>query len=401
MRRLRTGGRLIALVAILGLATACGSKAVSSVGTSSKEAATTAAAKTATARPSGTTAGEEVAPTGVKHADLLDGVSCAGAQCVAVGAWYYGVKNGEHTLVEVWPGRTWSLQPSPDGPRDSWLTAVSCAPAGPPGTCLAVGNMVLAGRGGHWRSIAVTSDFVAVSCAGTSACMAVGTRNNRTLVFATWNGQDWRTGTMHAPPSQAQEFSISGVSCTAADSCVAVGGYSYGIGAKPGPNARSKTLAEQWNGSSWRLLPTVDVSHSDFLSAVSCVPPDDCTATGDNMGLALGERWNGKTWRAGQMPVVSSLEHIDLTGVSCVTADFCVASGDDQGEPIVESWNGMKWRLTHLPRPAVDNYSAQLTGVSCASTQECTAVGIDGAAASYAEQYAGGRWQLTATRNPL
>jgi hypothetical protein len=266
------------------------------------------------------------------------------------------------------------------------------------GACLAVGDLVLAGSAGHWRVISNASDFVAVSCTGAGACMAVGT-GTHAPVFATWNGRTWRTGTMHAPPPQAQEFSITGVSCVSADSCVAVGSYQYGVKAQPNPNARDKTLAEQWNGRTWRLLPTVDVSHEDFFTAVSCASADDCTAVGDTMGLALGERWNGKTWRAERMPVVSSLEEVDLSGVSCVDG-FCVASGDDQGQPIAETWDGTKWRLVHLPQPPVDNHSAVLNGVSCTSTRACTAVGVDGAANSYAEQYAGGKWRLSATQNP-
>jgi hypothetical protein len=62
----------------------------------------------------------------------LLGVSCASARiCTAVGY-------SHRTLVEVWNGGTWSVQPNPN-PNDSLgqLNAVSCTRSGP---CLAVGT---------------------------------------------------------------------------------------------------------------------------------------------------------------------------------------------------------------------------------------------------------------------
>jgi hypothetical protein len=67
----------------------------------------------------------------------LLGVSCASARiCTAVGY-------SHRTLVEVWNGSTWSVQPTPT-PNDSLgqLNAVSCARSGP---CLAVGTNDVSG----------------------------------------------------------------------------------------------------------------------------------------------------------------------------------------------------------------------------------------------------------------
>ncbi len=430
MGQLRTGSRLFALMTLLGVASACGSMTGSPAASTAKHAAGTARAapggqiRRGTASPGGS-ASEVIAdkehgtavgqkPAGGKHADLLNGVSCGGTQCVAVGAWYYGVKS-ERTLVEMWTGKAWSLEPSPDEPSYSALGAVSCAPtaaaasvpSAPLATsetsdgCVALGTPALAGYGSQWRAVVAPGDLTAVSCTSADACVAVGTRTARTPVFATWNGTAWHAGAMHAVPPQAEQAAIAGVSCASADNCVAVGDYSYGITAKPSPAYRDRTLAEQWNGRAWRLLPTVNVSHSNALTAVSCVSPDDCTALAESQSVPLAERWNGTAWLTTPIPPGSSTGYVQLTGVSCVSAVFCVASGTQQGQPIAESWNGGEWRLTRLPLPAVDNHSAQLTGISCASTRACMAVGVDGAAASYAELYVAGRWELSATRNPL
>ncbi len=441
MRQLRTGGCVIALLGLLGLATACASAPVSPAGSGARdtaittsaapagavaghsqagaaESAASAAESSASAAAAKAVAEKEAAAkehgavatakagAAVKHADLFLGVSCAGAQCVAVGAWYYGITR-EHTLVELWTGKAWVLEPSPDGPKYSSLTAVSCAPASSatsPG-CLALGAPILAGYGSHWRVIASPSDAAdldAVSCTSANACVAVGTGTGTALVFATWNGKTWHAGTMHAPPPQAQQARIAAVSCTAADDCVAVGNYAYGITAMPSPALRDKTLAERWNGRSWSLLAgTVDVSHTDWFTGVSCPAADDCTAVGDNQGqYPLAERWNGKTWRVEPMPTVSSIGYLELAGVSCPAADFCVAAGTYQETPVAETWDGTTWRLTQLPEPPGGDLYTQVNAVSCASSQACVAVGDTVPADTFAEVYAAGKWRLSATRNP-
>jgi hypothetical protein len=404
MRRLRIGGLVVALLALLGMASGCGAAPVSSAVTAARADAKHEAA----ARPTGITASQVIwdkehgiippvqgGPKYVKHADLFTGVSCAGSQCVAVGFYYYGVspKNPERTLAELWTGTAWRLQQSPVGS----LAAVSCAA---PGSCLAVGAPVIADSGGRWRVVAKTSDMVAVSCASADACVAVGWADATRLLYATWNGRTWRTGTMHAPPRPAEEAAISGVSCTSADDCIAVGHYAYGLTAMPSPSNRDRTLAERWNGRTWHVLPTMNVSNSNALTAVSCAGPEDCTAIGENTSAPLAEHWNGKSWRVEPVPTVSSIGNLQLTGLSCPAANFCVATGTYQVEPIAETWDGRKWRLTVLPMPPTENDVIDVSGVSCASTRECVIVGDD-AFGTFAELYKSGKWQVTATRNPL
>jgi hypothetical protein len=438
MRQLRTAGFVIGMLALAGFATACGSVPASPAFGGARQAAATVGSAPAGAVPAAGSQAGSAGVTGggvasamsakasvvaakehgaglrakpgaaVKHAVLLNGVSCVGAQCVAVGGWYYGPANA-HTLVEVWTGKGWTLEPSPGGgPQYGALGAVSCAAGTPatPARCLAIGTPALAGYGSHWRVVTAPAALTAVSCTGADACLGVaGTATAHTPVFATWNGTTWRNGTMHAPPPQGTQVSvtIAGVSCASADSCVAVGNYSYPITAQPSPNFRDKTLAELWNGRSWRLLPTANVSHVNALTAVSCVSAGDCTAVGANQGqYPLAEHWNGSTWRVESMPTVSSIGYLQLTSVSCPAAHFCVAAGTYQVQAVAETWNGTKWRLTELPQPpqSPDSEYAELNSVSCASTRVCVAVGDSGNPQTFADVYTGGKWRLTATRNP-
>jgi hypothetical protein len=397
MRHPKTGGHVITLLACLSLATACGSAAAARSGGALAHGtlATSAAATLAAKVPAAPAATSPRAL--VKRADLLNGVSCAPRQCIAVGSYYYGTA-ASHTLVELWTGSAWRLEPSPDGPKYSSLQAVSCDPAA---GCLAVGSPVIAGSGGRWRIVSRASVLDAVSCTGAGSCLAVGANISRAPLYASWNGRAWRTGMMHALPRQAQSLTVAGVSCPSAANCVAVGDYSYGAKAQQSSSYRDKILAEQWNGTSWRLLPTVNVGRRDQLSAVSCPAPGDCTAVGTSaQQYPLAERWNGTAWRVEPVPAPGTIGYTQLTAVSCTSAVSCVAAGAYQGQPIAESWNGKAWRLQRLPEPPGDNSSAWLSGVACASPAACMAVGVSGNGLSYAERYNGVSWRLTTTQNP-
>jgi len=395
MRYLRRGGLLIAALALAGGAAA----AVSGTAQGATQAGRAAAS------PAG--AGKHASAGAGKHASMLNGIWCGGGQCVAVGSWYKDPPSA-HSLAERWTGTSWQRQAAPDGPTDSFLTGVSCAPASHPATaavdCLAVGNPVLARSGGSWRLVAKTSSLDAASCAGADACVAVGaTPTGAHPVFATWNGKTLRSGRLHATPHAAQSVTIGGISCLAADDCIAVGDYSYGVGAKPGPGARDKTLAEAWNGTSWRVLPTVNVSDWNELSAVSCASPDNCTAVGSSENqFAWAEHWNGTNWRAESVPAFSkpaTLGYLQLTGVSCPSAKTCVAVGSYNGAvPVAATWNGSRWRLTRLP--VAGGGMAALHAVACASAASCVAVGTGPAANAFAEVYAHGAWKQSTPKNP-
>lgn len=394
MRHLITGSRVIALLACLGLAAGCGSAAT---GPASGDPATPAATvptgvAPATAVPAASAAASAAA--GAKRADLLNGVACASQQCIAVGSYYDGTA-ASHTLVELWTGSAWRLEPSPDGPRYSTLQAVSCDRA----ACLAVGSPVIAGTGSRWRLVSLASALTAVSCTAGS-CLAVG-GTTRTPRYASWDGRTWRAAAMHAPPQPAQSVTVAGVSCPSAADCVAVGDYSSGATAQPGGGFRDKILAEQWNGTTWRLLPAVNVGRVDQLTAVSCPSPGNCTAVGTAaQQYPLAERWNGTAWRAEPVPAPGSVGYTKLTAVSCPSDVSCVAVGSYQGQPVAEVWNGRTWRVQRLPPPPADNYAAQLNGVACARPTACLAVGVSGSGLSYAERYNGVSWRLAATQNP-
>lgn len=66
------------------------------------------------------------------------------------------------------------------------------------------------------------------------------------------------------------------------------------------------TLAESWNGASWKLLNTPNPASTAELLGVSCVSVSNCMAVGDFQGLGdqatLAETWNGTHWAIVKTP---------------------------------------------------------------------------------------------------
>src|SRR5260370_569637 len=108
------------------------------------------------------------------------------------------------------------------------------------------------------------------------------------------SGSPWRGGA--APNPALPHRGVFATSRPPAGACVAAGLSATRTG-------KLVTLAEAWNGTSWRIQPTQDPagSHGSELVAVSCRSPGACTAAGDyvtgaNVDATLAERWNGTRW---------------------------------------------------------------------------------------------------------
>jgi hypothetical protein len=310
--------------------------------------------------------------------NLLIGVACTSAAgCLAVGYSSPTVFDPQSpaTLAERWNGSTWRVQPTPN----------------PPGA--AAGNLN------------------AASCMSRSACIAVGnTSNSRGTSLTTaqrWNGHTWR---IQPTPSPADGGNLIGVSCPSRSSCLAVGGHG-----NPNTGVATRTLAERWNGHAWSIQPTPNPPGGQwFLIAVSCTSRSACTAVGGRLapptqnGLGtLAERWNGHTWRIQPTPNPPGHGIKLLNGVACTSRSSCMAVGNEfdpvTGESLgtlAERWNGRTWRIVPTFKQAPAGPNAGFNGVACTSASACTAVGNRTVARTLAERWNGRTWQVQATPNP-
>ena len=298
----------------------------------------------------------------------LDGVSCVSpTDCVAVGSFLLDDAHPRQTLIESWDGSNWTVVASPNPGTASILSDVACVSAT---DCVAVGSygnawppdrtLVESWDGSTWTVVpsptptGTYSNLDGVSCTGPATCMAVGSYRvgsgltDRTLVEA-WNGTSW---TITSSPSPGSTFnSLRSVSCTGTTDCMAVGGADSG---SPGSN---RTLAESWNGSTWTVVPGPSPPLSDdSLSAVSCTTSANCVAVGDqsdgmSVWRTLAEAWDGSSWRVvpSPNPGTSGI----LFGVSCSSATSCVAVGRSSGNSLRTApssrrgtaWRGPSWRV--------------------------------------------------------
>ncbi len=225
-------------------------------------------------------------------------------------------------------------------------------------------------------SVPAQHSLASVSCVSPTTCVAVGQRvttSNRDLTFAeSWNGRRWQV--LPQPPSPGSLDSLAAVSCAARSACMAVGSYESVQPAKPKPHVQILNLAALWNGHTWKLLATPDHGTGNQLTGVSCTAADRCVAVGWSLAGTIAESWNGSHWRL--MTTPNPAPDIVLNSVSCATRSDCVtvgAAGSGNGPLVAEVWNGRSWQVHNPPNP--NSIEDALASVSCTGPADCIAVG--------------------------
>jgi len=313
-----------------------------------------------------------VTPSGATY-NTLASVSCVSPKfCEAVGTHFNSAGN-QVNLAEMWNGTSWQLQAvpnqtSPFAPTSGSLFGVSCVAAD---FCAAVGVGAAGAEaemwnGTSWQLQAMPGPSVqpmSVSCVTTTFCMEADGFGQ----VAIWDGTSWSAG-----PAVTGFSPVSGVSCVSPSFCEAAGS---------GPSGDN---AAAWNGTSWTAQPTPGPA-SAFLSAVSCTAVDSCEAVGTSANSAFqevtfAEVWNGSTWAIQPIPNPKASQGSFLRAVSCTSASSCTAVGDYQyfggsfSNTLAEVWDGMTWSLRSTPNHAYAGHNT-LSGVSCGASNVCTAVG--------------------------
>jgi hypothetical protein len=346
---------------------------------------------------------------------FLIGLVCtSAAACTAVG--YSNTNQSPAVLVARSAGSTWRTQaaPNPAGAASSHLNGVACTARS---ACIAVGDTTSRSRtvatlaerwNGHTWSIQPTPSpagggvLGGVSCTSPSACTAVGGTASGGTLAERWNGTTWTIQPTPKPSGAVQSFLLA-VSCTSSSACIAAGAYST-TSSQSGP---VRSLAEQWNGKNWTILPTPNPAGAvqSFLGGVSCTAPSACTAIGEQHSAAgivhtLAERWNGTTWTIQPTPNPPGVQFASLAGVSCTTPSACLATGGSDLGTLAERWNGTTWTIQPTPNPP-GGQNILLASVACPASSACTAFGFDetgsGQHFTLAERWNGHTWRIQPT----
>ena len=364
---------------------------------------------------------------GQPHDGDLTAVACpANGECIAVGSYWSGEEDtSEAPLAERFNGSSWTELTTPS-----------------PGDLLPANNST-----GQAPSVS----FSGLSCPTAGWCMAVGADADRAADYVPfaemWNGRTWSLvaipvppgvgdyGEISAPSGQYDPFrgsALTGVSCTSATSCLAVGsetGSSAVIGFAESWNGQAWSLvsfpaslqapaavsctgatcmavgagasAEQWNGSSWTSL-TVPLDSGDTLDAVSCPSADRCTAvglTGDG-SQTVAVAWDGSTWEPVAVAVPSGESGEGLDAITCGTQMSCLAAGTTTSGVAADTLTTSGFVSEATPAiPTVD--LVQIQGVACMPVGACVEVGGVNATATpnprpLAEVRTGTTWSVNA-----
>lgn len=242
------------------------------------------------------------------HTAILQSVACPAAdKCVAVGG-YQGQGSASPGLIETLSQGTWtpSEAPLPAGAaltRQASINDVTCPAAG---TCVAVGTyvdqnsvyqtLVETLADGTWTATEIPpptgavsskdSGLGAVSCPSGDACVATGWYNYSGNPFqaspnliATSSGGTWLSAGAPVPAkTSVSRVALNGVSCPAADNCVAAGSYDYS-----NPNKNGKGLMEVLSHGTWapvKIRSPSAAATSNYFQAISCPEVGECVAAG-------------------------------------------------------------------------------------------------------------------------
>lgn len=355
-------------------------------------------------------------------------VSCpATGTCVAVGEYEDSSGDGQAMAVNesggVWGGATQITTLPPNAATTglfSSLESVSC-PA--PGSCVAVGSyidsaakeqmMAVTETSGTWNQaaeIALPANaaanpharLVSVSCLAVGSCVAIGSyadssNDGQTAMAATESGGVWGGATQIPMPAGAIGWELSSISCSAQESCVAVGLYYDGA-------SISRTMAIADTGGVWGQAAEVTLpanaatgtSTRARLSSVSCPATGACVAVGNyTTTLGVVEAMTATETSGSWQPATAisppantfSAPEASFASVSCRSVGSCVTVGS-YGMPsayqsaMVATESDGSWgaasQTTALPpgTSTEEPASTLLSSVACPATESCVAVGL-------------------------
>ena len=279
-------------------------------------------------------------PNGGATFNVLTGVAALSAN----NAWAVGYfANGTvyRTLIEHWNGTAWSVVSSPNGNSTSSFNFLQGIAAISANDIWAVGNykadetntLTLHWNGTAWKVVQspnvtpeTNNSLSGVSAIATNDVWAVGTQQPSSLTATHtltlhWNGTAWSI----VPSANTSQTSSNHLLAAAAVSSNDV----WATGFTP-----SVALAEHWNGSSWGVVstPTITGGSSPFLSGATALASNNVWAVGQffqnsiSASRTLTEQWNGSSWTIVSSPN-NGMFHNFLNGVDATPGGTLWAVG--------------------------------------------------------------------------
>jgi hypothetical protein len=172
----------------------------------------------------------------------------------------------------------------------------------------------------------------------------------------------------------------------------------WAVGTYTDDNYARHTLALHWNGSVWQVIPTPDVvatgsSISNVLNSVTVVSSNDVWAVGYGVSTSVAYmtitlHWNGSSWKVIPSPNLTTQGSYNaLNGVVAIASNDVWAVGgvpkielsSVNGNSILMHWDGAAWTLFPEPPEAANYYDKARTAVAALSSNDVWAAGKTGA----------------------
>lgn len=187
---------------------------------------------------------------------------------------------------------------------------------------------------------------------------------------AQWNGTAWTEVSVQNPAGTApgDVSELNHISCLSATNCWAVGGA--GVFTTTFTIANE---ALHWDGTTWHAFATPNPDGTvkgaiNKLSGIFCSAASNCFAVGqygsisNNKGDVANEvlRWSGTRWQVISSPDPAGIGNGDsnqLADISCASAVSCWAVGSMAKNGLtpqnqVAAWNGIKWSTDLVTTPS-------------------------------------------------
>lgn len=265
-------------------------------------------------------------------------------------------------LILHWNGTAWSVIPSgTTGTGEFWGVAGVAS-----NDVWAVGSQIEHWNGRTWALARAPSPACgtlhAVTAIAANDVWAVGANGSQTCIEH-WNGKKWSV--VASPSPGAQSNFLTGVAAFGPNDVWAVGNF-MNTGFYITPSTPEQTLVLHWNGTKWSVVPSPSPSFSAGGAGDSfwglTVVSGAVWAVGATLDPASGvsetliEQWNGSSWTVVPSPSPSAQNNI-LYGVAAVSGSDVWAVGQVQdptsGFPmtLIEQWDGSSWSVVPSPNP--------------------------------------------------
>ncbi|HXY71301.1 MAG TPA: hypothetical protein VEM41_02045 [Actinomycetota bacterium] len=265
---------------------------------------------------------------------------------------------------------SWAEQVSPNPTTNSWLNAAWAASAtdvwavgeGTTDGSPLIEHLTLAG----WVLVPASPDASGIALSGVSgssarSVWAVGQEGFIGSQAASyhWDGTSWTR--KHVP--KLKDSALYGVSSSKSAGTWAVGGYSAG--------GKAAALILHRVGSTWQQVPSASPGKGRLptLSAVDMVSPTLGWAVGsstdkDGNSYPLIEQWDGSSWSI--VPPDPAVLYGTLEAVQAdATSAMVAGSFGTQSGALVELWDGSAWTSVSTPAPQytqLDAIAGNLSG---------------------------------------